>query len=44
MQIRTIIDEEFEQLLAGKKDAQGALDAVVERGNALLAEFEAQNK
>lgn len=44
VQIRTIIDEEFEQLLAGKKDAQGALDAVVERGNALLAEFEAQNK
>lgn len=43
-QIRTIIDEEFEQLLAGAKDAQGALDAVVERGNRLLEEFEAQTQ
>ncbi|AXC49681.1 sn-glycerol-3-phosphate ABC transporter substrate-binding protein UgpB [Paracoccus suum] len=44
VQVRTVIDEEFEQLLAGKKDAQGALDAVVSRGNKLLEEFEAQNK
>lgn len=44
VQIRGIIDEEFEQLLSGSKDAQGALDAVVERGNALIAEFEAQNQ
>ncbi|SNR48615.1 sn-glycerol-3-phosphate ABC transporter substrate-binding protein UgpB [Paracoccus sediminis] len=44
VQIRGIIDEEFEQLLAGSKDAQGALDAVVERGNALIEEFEAQNQ
>lgn len=44
VQIRGIIDEEFEQLLSGSKDAQGALDSVVERGNALLAEFEAQNQ
>ena len=40
VQIRSVIDEEFQALLAGDKDAQGALDAVVERGNALLREFE----
>ena len=44
VQIRGIIDEEFEQLLAGSKDAQGALDSVVERGDDLLAQFEAQNQ
>ncbi len=44
VQIRGIIDEEFEQLLSGSKDAQGALDSVVERGNALIAEFEAQSQ
>ncbi|WP_295047711.1 sn-glycerol-3-phosphate ABC transporter substrate-binding protein UgpB [uncultured Paracoccus sp.] len=44
VQIRGIIDEEFEQLLSGSKDAQGALDSVVERGDALLAEFQAQNQ
>ena len=41
VQVRDIIDEEFQALLAGDKDAQGALDAVVERGNGLLREFEA---
>lgn len=44
VQIRGIIDEEFEQLLSGAKDAQGALDSVVERGNALIEEFAAQNQ
>ena len=44
VQIRGIIDEEFEQLLSGDKDAQGALDSVVERGNQLLEEFQAQNQ
>ncbi len=44
VQIRTIIDEEFEQLLGGKKTAQVALDSVVSRGNQLLREFEAANK
>lgn len=44
VQIRGIIDEEFEQLLSGSKDAQGALDAVVQRGNALIEEFQAQNQ
>ena len=41
VQIRDVIDEEFQALLAGDKDAQGALDSVVERGNTLLREFEA---
>ena len=44
VQIRTIIDEEFEQLLGGRKDAQQALDSVVSRGNELLREFEAQSQ
>ncbi|WCR11700.1 sn-glycerol-3-phosphate ABC transporter substrate-binding protein UgpB [Paracoccus stylophorae] len=44
VQIRGIIDEEFEQLLNGSKDAQGALDSVVERGNKLIEEFQAQNQ
>ena len=43
VQIRTVIDEEFERLLSGAVDAQGALDAVVERGNALIREFEDAN-
>jgi sn-glycerol 3-phosphate transport system substrate-binding protein len=43
VQIRHIIDEEFQQLLSGGKTAQEALDAVVERGNALLRDFEAAN-
>lgn len=44
VQIRGIMDEEFEQLLDGSKDAQQALDSVVERGDKLLQEFEAQNQ
>ncbi len=43
VQIRTVIDEEFQRLLAGELDAQGALDAVVERGNALIRDFEDAN-
>ncbi|NKX44822.1 sn-glycerol-3-phosphate ABC transporter substrate-binding protein UgpB [Roseicyclus persicicus] len=43
VQIRGIIDEEFQRLLAGDVDAQGALDAVVARGNALIRDFEAAN-
>lgn len=44
VQIRGVIDEEFEQLLSGTKDAQSALDSVVERGNKLIEEFQAQNQ
>jgi sn-glycerol 3-phosphate transport system substrate-binding protein len=43
VQIRTIIDEEFEQLLSGAKSAQQALDSLVERGNALIRDFQASN-
>ena len=39
VQIRDVIDEEFQALLAGDKTAQEALDAVVERGNAMVADF-----
>ncbi|SDG25255.1 sn-glycerol-3-phosphate ABC transporter substrate-binding protein UgpB [Pelagibacterium luteolum] len=42
-QIRALIDEEFEAVLAGDKTAQEALDSLVTRGNALLREFEAAN-
>ncbi len=41
VQIRDVISEEFEQLLAGSKTGQQALDASVERGNQLLREFQA---
>lgn len=44
VQIRDIIDEEFQALLSGGKDAKTALDAVVSRGNVLIREFEAANK
>jgi len=43
VQIRGVIDEEFQRLLAGGVDAQGALDAVVARGNAMIRDFEAAN-
>jgi sn-glycerol 3-phosphate transport system substrate-binding protein len=42
-QIRDIIDEEFEAVLGGDKTGAQALDALVERGNGLLREFEAAN-
>ncbi len=43
VQIRNVIDEEFQRLLSGEVDAQGALDSLVERGNALIRDFEAAN-
>ena len=43
VQIRDVIDEEFQRLLTGDVDAQGALDAVVERGNVLIRDFEDAN-
>ncbi|WP_196259860.1 sn-glycerol-3-phosphate ABC transporter substrate-binding protein UgpB [Pelagibacterium limicola] len=42
-QIRTMIDEEFEAVLSGDKTGIEALNSLVERGNALLREFEAAN-
>ncbi|MFT3817070.1 MAG: sn-glycerol-3-phosphate ABC transporter substrate-binding protein UgpB [Rubrivivax sp.] len=44
LQIRTIEDEELEQVWAGKKSAKEALDAIVLRGNELLERFEKANK
>lgn len=44
VQIRGIIDEEFQALLGGQKDAQTALDDLVARGNVLIREFEAANR
>jgi sn-glycerol 3-phosphate transport system substrate-binding protein len=44
VQIRTIEDEELEQVWSGKKTAQEALDSIVKRGNELLERFEKANK
>ena len=44
VQIRTIEDEELEQVWAGKKTAKEALDSIVSRGNELLERFEKANK
>ena len=43
VQIRAVIDEEFQRLLSGEVDAQGALDSLVERGNAMIREFQGAN-
>jgi len=43
VQIRDIIDQEFQELLSGTKNAQQALDAMVQRGNELLREFQSTN-
>jgi len=40
VQIRTVIDEELENVWAGKKSAQEALDAAVKRGDELLVRFQ----
>jgi len=40
VQIRTIEDEELEQVWAGKKTAKEALDSIVSRGNELLERFQ----
>jgi len=44
LQIRTIIDEETEQIWSGKKTPKQALDAAVQRGNEQLARFAKNNK
>jgi sn-glycerol 3-phosphate transport system substrate-binding protein len=44
VQIRTIEDEDLEQVWSGKKTAKEALDAIVSRGNELLARFEKSYK
>ncbi len=44
VQIRTINDEELEQVWAGKKTAKEALDTAVKRGNEQLERFQKANK
>ena len=44
VQIRTVIDEELEQVWAGKKTTKDALDTIVKRGNELLERFEKANR
>jgi sn-glycerol 3-phosphate transport system substrate-binding protein len=44
VQIRAIMEEELEQVWAGKKSAKEALDAAVKRGNEQLERFQAANK
>ncbi|MDB5890442.1 MAG: sn-glycerol-3-phosphate transporter substrate-binding protein UgpB [Polaromonas sp.] len=43
-QIRTIIDEETEQIWSGKKPAKEALETAIKRGNEQLERFEKANK
>ncbi len=43
-QIRTIIDEETEQIWTGKKSAKEALEAAIKRGNEQLERFQKANK
>ncbi|MEO1139935.1 MAG: sn-glycerol-3-phosphate ABC transporter substrate-binding protein UgpB [Pseudomonadota bacterium] len=43
VQVRDVINEELEAVWSGDKTAQEALDAAVERGNALLRKFEDSN-
>src|SRR5262249_53823503 len=43
VQIRDVEDEELEAVWAGKKTAKEALDTAVQRGNALLRQFQAAN-
>jgi len=44
VQIRTIEDEELEQVWGGKKTAKEALDSIVKRGNEQLERFQKANK
>ena len=44
VQIRTIMDEEMEQVWSGKKTAAEALDTAVKRGNEQLERFQKANK
>jgi sn-glycerol 3-phosphate transport system substrate-binding protein len=44
VQIRDVIDQEFEAMLGGSKTAQQALESVVSRGNDLLRQFQSANE
>ena len=41
--VRDAIEDELEQVFAGKKSAQDALNSAVERGNKMLRQFERAN-
>ncbi|MDN3920875.1 sn-glycerol-3-phosphate ABC transporter substrate-binding protein UgpB [Pelomonas sp. PFR6] len=43
LQIRTIIDEEFEQVWGGKKSPKEGIDAAISRGNEQLERFQKAN-
>ena len=43
LQVRTIVDEETENLWSGKKSPKEALDAIVKRGNEQLERFQKAN-
>ena len=44
VQGRTVIEEEFEAMVSGKKEAKAALEDAQRRGNEVLRKFEAANK
>jgi len=44
VQIRTVMDEEMEQIWAGKKSAKEGLEAIKKRGDELLERFERANR
>jgi sn-glycerol 3-phosphate transport system substrate-binding protein len=44
LQIRTIIDEEFELIWGGKKTPKEGIDAAIQRGNEQLERFQKANK
>ncbi len=44
VQIRTVVDEELEQVWAGKKTPKEGLDTIKKRGDELLERFERANK
>jgi sn-glycerol 3-phosphate transport system substrate-binding protein len=43
-EIRNIIQEELEKAFQGQQSAQQALDSAVQRGNAVLRNFERANR
>lgn len=44
VQIRDVMDEEFEAMFAGKQNPKQTMDKIVQRGNSLLRNFERDNK
>ena len=44
VQGREVIEEEIEQVIAGKKEPKAAMDDAVRRGNEILRKFQAANK